>query len=459
MRRLLLLGIAISTALLGCGNRDGASRPAGAAGNAATGAGGGIAGESAGGAARASTTGGAGGDAAGGGASGATAGSGGRDGTAGLSGNAAGGNAAGGTGGTTPFYPLDMNDVTILAPLPPSSATPVLLRGKDPADDGTAFVPRQLFDQLAAGRELGSSPVLDAATYDRLQLIAVRFDLCDRHLPGVCPEAEDARMRLVFQPLHLDGLADDAGFHAFYTVRADEISGAVAALRELAMVAPAQSGALRVSPALRAANPEPYATKLRAFVKRYGGDSRMVRLTMNAQPQLFGQVRWVFRGVEKIGDAFVDMPLVGGSATDISQSVILDGSSYDVTPITDTPSGLLGAIRQTLFDAANAAKQRDYLSALAAVENPLTHTAETVACVACHVTTFVTSTRATSASFDPLTLPARYTSKLDLSTAAGMSSTDRGIRALGYNRQQPMISQRVVNDTAQTLAELEQRYP
>ena len=307
-RRLLLLGIAISVAPLGCGSRDGAGQPAGAGGSAAAGAAGaggraGAAGASTGGAAGASTAGsaGAGGAAAATGGSGATAGSGGSGGTTGPGGNAAGGSAGGGAGGTIPFHPLDMNDVTILTPLPSSSATPVLLRGADVADDGTAFVPRVHFDRLAAARELGSSPVLNAATYDRLHLIAVRFDLCDRHLPGVCPEAEDARMRLVFQPLSLDGLADDVGFHAFYTVRTDEITGAVAALRDLAMIAPPQTGALRVSPALGAANVEAYATKLRAFVKRYGGDTRMVRLTMNAQPQIFAQVRWVLRGVEKKG--------------------------------------------------------------------------------------------------------------------------------------------------------------
>ena len=161
-------------------------------------------------------------------------------------------------------------------------------------------------------------------------------------------------MRLVFQPLHQEGSAEDAGFHAFYAVRTDEITGAVAALRDLAMIAPPQTGAIRVSPALGAANPGAYATKLRTFVKRYGGEARIVRLTMNAQPQVFAQVRWVFRGVEKKGDVFVDMPLVGASATDISESVILNGgSSYDVMPITDTPSGLLGAIQKTMFDAAN----------------------------------------------------------------------------------------------------------
>ena len=450
-RRLLLLGIALSAGVLGCGNADqGGRRPVGAAGNAAAGAGG-----TDGAGAHMGGAGAGGGPAADAGSGGARAGGGGRNDTMGLGGSAAGGSA----GGTSPVYPLVMNDVTILAPLPPSSATSVLLRGSDLADDGTAFVPRVLFERMAAGRELGSSPVLNAEAYDRLHLIAVRFDLCDRHRPGPCPEAEDARMRLVFQPLLLNGLAEDAGLHAFYALRTDEIGGAIATLRELARSAPPQTGMLRISPALGAANPEAYATKLRAFVKRYGGDTRLVRLTMNAQPQIFAQVRWVFRGVEKQGDAFVDMPVVGGNASDLSESVILSGSSFDVMPSTDTPSGLLGAIQKTLFDAASAAQQRDYLSALAAVENPLTHTAETLACVACHVTTFVTSSRATDSSIDPLALPARYTSKFDLSTKAGESATTPSIRALGYTGRQPMISQRVVNDTAQTLAEIEQRYP
>ncbi|MEO5768909.1 MAG: hypothetical protein ABIS92_11220 [Polyangia bacterium] len=353
-----------------------------------------------------------------------------------------------------------MNDVTILAPLPPSNTTVVLMRGTDFADDGTALVPRVLFDRLAGpAPDTGLSPILGAATYERIHLIAVRVDLCDRLLPGACRETDDARMRLVFQPLHGDGEAEDVGFHAFYTIRHDEIAGAVAALRELAMLAPPQTGALRVSPALSATNPEAYATKVRAFVKRYGGDGRLARLTVNAQPQVSGQVRWVLRGVEKKWNAFVDIPIVGASATDVSESIVF-GDSYDVKPIADTPSGLLGALQKNMFDAASATKQRDYLAVLAAVENPMTHTTETTACVACHVSTVVTRERSIGASIDPLTLPGRYTSNFDLSTAAGESATNpRTLRALGFAVRQPMISQRVVNETAQTLAELEARFP
>jgi hypothetical protein len=57
-------------------------------------------------------------------------------------------------------------------------------------------------------------------------------------------------------------------------------------------------------------------------------------------------------------------------------------------------------------------------------------------------------------------LPGRYTSKFDLSVAGGMSTqTSFTIRALGYVAQKPLISQRVVNDTAQTLTEIEARFP
>lgn len=325
-----------------------------------------------------------------------------------------------------------MNDVTILAPLPTGEA-PVLLRGADLADDGE--------------------------TYDQLHLVAVRFDLCDRQQPGVCPDAEDGRMRLVFQPIADQG-AFDAGFHAFYAIRNAEIAPAVAALRDLATtVAGPRTGALRPSPALTASTSDAYAVKLRAFVKRFGGESRIVRLTINAQPQTLAQIQWALRGVEKKDGVFVEMAIAGGAAT--SERVILAGRpGYEVTPATDHPAGLAGAMTQSMFDAADPTKRREYLAALAAVDNPLTHSAETVACVACHVSTVLTAARAAGAGIDPVSLPERYTSTRDLSVAAGKSrETERTLRALGYLGKDPMISQRVVNDTAQVLSEIERRYP
>jgi hypothetical protein len=345
-----------------------------------------------------------------------------------------------------------MNDVTMLAPLPQTLETPVLLRGNDLADDGTVFIPPELFERLAKD-DLRSSDL-----YPNLHLIAVRFDLCDRRRPGTCPEAEDAQLRLVFQPLSTGPSARDIGLHAFYVIGNDDIPGVVTALRELARSAPAQTGALRVSPALTAAAPEAYAGMLRAFVKRYGGGARLTQLTVNAQSEISAAFKWMLRGVAKSGDAFVDMPIVG--TAEVTQSVMLSGDpGYEITPSTDEPTGLVGAITTTTFNAADLATKQNYLAALAAADNPLSHTAETVPCVACHVSTVVMSARA-GTTIDPLALPGRYTSTFDLSIAGGKSAENpRTIRALGYLAQQPMISQRVVNETAQTLTEIEARFP
>jgi hypothetical protein len=364
----------------------------------------------------------------------------------------------GGAGAATAVYPLDMNDVTILAPLPASRDTPVLLQATDLADDGTALVPRALVDRLLGAGPFGEALPTFAPVYEYLHLVAVRFDLCDRQLPGACPETEDARMRLVFQPLRDPPSAQDVGFHAFYAIRNDEIAGAVAALRQLAMNAPAQTGMLRVSPALGAANPAPYATQVRAFVRRYGGEARLVRLTVNAQDLNSAAVVWSLRGLEKKGTTFTEMMIAGTAET--AEGVTLSGfTGYSTTPITDTPSGLQVALSESMFNAANAADKGAALAALAAVDNPLTTTTDTLACVACHTSTVVMSARSASAALDPLAVLGRYTSKLDLSTAGGKSAeTPRTLRALGYLGQQPMISQRVVNDTAQVLTEIEQRF-
>jgi hypothetical protein len=437
----------------GCGS-TGRTGSAGAAGSSATSGGAASSGTAGSGTSR---SGAASSGASGGGASGAT----GLPGDAGSwdGGASSGvGGSSGGAAGGMPLYPLEMNDVTIMAPLPASLNTPVLLRADDLADDGTALVPPALIDRLLSAGSFGESIATLAPVYEDLHLVAVRFDLCDRSLAGACPDTEDARMRLVFQPLLDPPSAQDVGFHAFYTIRNEEIADAVAVLQKLAMTAPPQTGALRVSPALSAADPEPYAAQVRAFVRRYGGEARLLRLTTNAQNLNSAAVAWNLRGLEKKGSTFAEMTIAG--TTDSSERVTLSGTaSYDTVPIADTPSGLPVALSEALFDRADAPSKSASLAVLAAVDNPLSMTTQTVACVGCHVSTVVMSARA-SAALDPLTLPGRYTSKYDLSTAGGKSAeTPRTLRALGYFGKLPMISQRVVNETAQVLTEIEQRFP
>jgi hypothetical protein len=60
---------------------------------------------------------------------------------------------------------------------------------------------------------------------------------------------------------------------------------------------------------------------------------------------------------------------------------------------------------------------------------------------------------------DPATLPGSYETSFDVSVEAGMSKTnDQTLRALGFLGRKVMISQRVANDTALVLEDIERRF-
>lgn len=368
-------------------------------------------------------------------------------------------------GDAGPYQPLGMNDVTVLVPLPAAIASPVLLRGADVADDGAPLVSRALFDRLDKADASGPpGPLTFGEAYENLHVTAVRFDLCDRNLPGECAPSADGRLRIVLQPLSDQGGAEDVGFHAFYAIPAAENAAAVAALRDLARVhAEPASAPLRTSPGLTGPASEAYAAKLRAFVRRFGGETKLVRLTVNAQPALSSAVQWIFRGVEKRGGALEDIAIPGTGGA-IEQSVRLSGPAgdvtYEVTPASDTPAGVSGALSASAFAAADDAQRRAMLGALAVAEDPMRSAPDNVSCVACHASTVVTSVRAKTLGIEPSAIAGRYVSPYDLSVAGGKSrETTRTLRALGWLHDIPMISQRVANDTAQVLAEIERRYP
>ena len=110
--------------------------------------------------------------------------------------------------------------------------TPVLLRGADLADDGTSLVPRALYDGWEARPAiLGPHPQASDKRTPSPRRGAFRSlrSPAARRVPGRRGRADAARV-----PAGRGGLAQDAGFHAFYTIRNDEIAGAVGALRELA---------------------------------------------------------------------------------------------------------------------------------------------------------------------------------------------------------------------------------
>jgi hypothetical protein len=338
-----------------------------------------------------------------------------------------------------PERQLGMNDVTMLLPLPAASA-PRYLSISGPREE---LIAHEVFDLLAAsGQE-----VLGA--YDDFQLASLRFDLCVRASVDPCPAGSDGSLRLVLQPFFERGGADSA-LHAFYPIPAAELGTVVGELNELAR----QRGLPPDAPLQVVAPPD----GLRDLIRTYASAERLQRLTMFGQLATSVVFGWGFLGVEKRGATFEPMEISGLEVS--RQTVAIATNAYDVQPLVDQPPGFALALDETSFVGSTGAARNGALAALAQIDNPTAHTAESLQCVSCHVSTVLTRQRAEAVGMNVAAIDGRYATSRDVSIVGGFSSTDpTSLHALGWLLDKPMISQRVANETAQVLDEIEERWP
>ena len=348
---------------------------------------------------------------------------------------------------------LGMNDVSILLPLPPAGGAAVLAG----LDEG--LIDRRWYDALVGARGDIGPRSGEAIGFEDFQVVAVRFDLCDRAAIGVCPRDAVGRLRLVLQPLYVrDGatFAHDVALHAFYPIPADEVGGVVEALRWLARRERAPGVPLGVSPAA-AAGDAAYLTGLRGLVGRYARAAELVRLTVIGQVADAAAFAWIFRGLDREGDGFAAMMIPGVAAA--QQTVQLAGGDtvYRSAPIADVPAGFALATNGPRFAAAAPDERAAAVAALAELQNPTLHDTVDTQCIGCHLATFLTARRAATSGIDPAALPGWFATRAAAVPTIARQDA-RVVRAFGWAGNAPAISQRVVNDTAEVLSEIAARF-
>lgn len=356
-----------------------------------------------------------------------------------------------------PAPALGMNDVTMLVPLPVDLAAPTLLRldfDRDTLVERSTFVSFVIAGDMAPK----SNEQLVMGDY---HLVAVRFDLCDR-TAAPCGRDDDGRLRLVLQPLfRRDGatLAHDIGVHLFYRIPNAELPAVVDELRALAALAETpRSSPLVPSPALVAGDAA-YRDRLRALVERYAVRAELVKLTTLGQERGSGAFAWVARGLERHGDALVAFPIPEMGLLNFTQKIQAGTGNlfFDVSPLAPTP--IEPALNGLTWPARSAETKRAALDALEAIENPRLRSAADAQCMGCHVATLVGSYRAREEGVDRTTLPSHFTSAHDTSVSGPILTDSRIVRGLGWAATFPTISQRVANETALVVDEIELRYP
>jgi len=361
-------------------------------------------------------------------------------------------------------HALSMNDVSILLPLPVDPATPVMMSLNGIAEP---LVPSTLFLSLVT-LAMVAPKVPSPIGFGDFQVVALRFDLCDRSTVGVCPAGVDGRLRLILQPTYTSGgvtLANDLAVHTFFPIPAADLPAVVNELRALARIQDASADApLGVSPAAAAGNPE-YLQRLTALVTRYASADTLVRATSIGQEADSEAFAWIFGGFDRQGADFVSLQIPGidtipfGDAR--GQKAQLTGGDvvYNIDPVVDDPPGFMTAINGVAFGAASAEQRLAAVEALLAIQNPLLHDAVDTQCVACHVSTNLLPLRLGEVGLDPTTLAGYFQTSYN-TTVSSIEDTDpRVVRGFGWAASLPAISQRVANDTAEVLTEIEHRFP
>lgn len=375
------------------------------------------------------------------------------DDTASAGGAGSGAGGSGGAGGAPAVAPaLGLNDVSVLVPLPKTIDAPGYL-GSAAAGARGALLPQQVFDAIPTFPVTPSQGLI----YDRMRVLAVRFDGCSGGVGQCEPE-----IRLVMQPVN-NGKARDSALHLFYRLTQDEMAEVVGQLRALRALAPevTTEGPLDVHPALAAQGVEgPYGVALRELLLAHAGEDNLVRVTFFLRAPPTNEV-WFFGGFDRDGATLTPIDVVS-VGTD-PQRVILTKTdttyAYDLTPLGTTPedgSVLLGsAAADAADDAARAAAFGSFLR----VQSPTTYVPDELPCAGCHLASYVTAEATRRYGLAPSSFEDTYTSSRDLSMRGGAAANPSSLRAFGWFGDEAMIAQRTINDSAAIADDLEARYP
>lgn len=349
---------------------------------------------------------------------------------------------------------LALSSVTVLAPL---ASYPTLLTADTPIGDD-ALVPR---DARAGFGQLVEHFTPDETVRD-LRVVCTRFVPCARPIQSGDRRACAGQVRFVLQPVRPSSegspTAQDAAVHVFYEL-SDDVTRTLAT--RLASAPGAHDrGALGVS-----SSESTQATQ--ALAVDIASKGSPARVTFIRNVDVKGNT-WVFGGHDRRGGGWAPIPIP--RTTDVEQRVVTNGSwpfaiSVTPRPTTDPSLGLLldptrlGILAESSPEAAKDRVSMGHRAALA-IEDPHAHDTNDIDCASCHVAGVARRFGVEIASargFGPLPEPTPVVPGMALKATDDGRTPAASLRACGYVGQTPVLSQRVVNETALAAVQMGQR--
>lgn len=291
-----------------------------------------------------------------------------------------------------------------------------------------------------------------------LKVIAIRLDPCFSE--GTGPRRCRQQIRLVWQPLLVsEGVvrARDAAIHTFYDMTEDQWTLLLAQWNQFPKTN--ERLPLQVHPLLKEQGlGGAYWKNLSSLVLQFCGEKNLSRVTgMNV---MNGEQVWSFLGYNTVFGKEPERIEIPRIQHDI-QGIIIglgEGKEFNGRIIPELESDMtLRAVLQdsfTMKENLSEKEIRDLIGRIFEIENPLKHNPGTMDCVSCHIAQAVRAWGERSfQSWQWQTdfQTQRYQNAVSLENQSEQGMLTNQLRAIGYFETRSVISQRVINETAETL--------
>lgn len=358
---------------------------------------------------------------------------------------------------------LNLNDVSVLWPLPQAGdlRSDFLWVTPGTGESGPYF-PVHRRDELPV--PIADFPIQPGATE---MVVALRFDPCAR-ADEMSPC--EAQLRLVAQPVIFTGpddaqMLDDSAMHLFYTLNQQDAANVEAELRRLSDSSTiSTAGPLGVHPVLQAQGAGGgFGSALRGLVVTNCRADNLKQITTNT----FAFDNWAFSRHDWANDHFTRRPLVGMTTQSETQAWLRQASRDDL----NDPAGLIDPpsvnsfaylLSRDVYTNPDPVQRDVALAIMAFLQNPQRTIVDTSDCVSCHVGAQL-ALYAERQGLDFSQVPEVYAPPSTLDTRLIIAPSIQGNLGntimFGYHQGRagppvPSISQRVINETAEALVYL-----
>lgn len=344
----------------------------------------------------------------------------------------------------------DLNDVSYLLPLP-TFQNDSLLRMTTTGLGGSLLEP-SLVEKLP--------PLTFPMTQDELvatlRVLAVRIDPC---FPLPTPQSCQKQIRLVWQPIKLDPRKEiataDAAFHSFYKLTDSQFLNL---LQDISSWKKQYGFSTHLLPL----GPHPawqYPQALEEFqniLRQYIGRKNIFRVT--AMFLRGAQDNWAFLAYEFENGQLTPQPIprLNGKRAQVFINHAIPTDHFEGMGMSPTPTGedlLNDLLTEPLeIGLGNEDKIRQAFRAVYKIEHPHLYNPETMDCVSCHVAQpakYAFLNKRPDLNLGIVGNDLKYkNSNYNLKNISPQLFDTQILRSFGYFQNKPVISQRVINESA-----------